>query len=96
MTALMPAPAAAALADMHREPATQPPRLGKLILILVLDPLLLDLPATLTPRDKRRVQLLIDLPRRLTMTMPAVIITRPPTRPARALQIGSPRENGAA
>jgi hypothetical protein len=83
VAALVATPAAAALADMHHEPATQPPRHGQLILILVLDPLLLDLPATLAPIRKRRVALLIDLPRRLTATMPAVRITRPPTRPAR-------------
>lgn len=91
----MPPSAAPAHADMHREPATHPPWLGKLILILVLDPLLPDLPATLTPIRKRRVQLLIDLPRPLTVTMPAVIITQPPP-PRRALPDGSPRENGAA
>jgi hypothetical protein len=54
MPALMAAPAAPARTDVHRKPPTQPPRLRQLILILVLDPVLLDLPATLTPRLKRR------------------------------------------
>ena len=81
----MAAPAAAALADMHGEPAAHPPRLRQLILILELDPLLEDLPATLTPIPKQRLVLLINLPRRLTVTMPAVITTRPPARPARSL-----------
>jgi hypothetical protein len=66
---------------MHREPTAQPPRLWKLILVLVLDSLLPDLPATLTHIDKRRVQFLINLRRRLTVTMPPMIITRPSTRP---------------
>ena len=81
---------------MHREPATERPRLGQLVLILVLDPLLHDLPTTLTPRLKRRVELLVDLPRRLAMTMPAVLIPRPTPRPAADADFGSPRENGAA
>ena len=83
VTALMPAPAAAALADMHSEPAAQPPRLGQLVLILVLGPLLLDLPAALAPRRMRRVELLINLLWRLTMTMPPVLLTRPTTGPTR-------------
>jgi hypothetical protein len=37
--ALVAAPAATALADMHREPAAQPPRLNQLVLLLILDPL---------------------------------------------------------
>ena len=85
MPALMTTPATAALADMHREPAAHPPRLRQLILILELDPLLEDLPATLTPIPKQRLVLLINLPRRLTVTMPAVITTRPPPRPTRSL-----------
>jgi hypothetical protein len=55
VTTLMPASAAPALADMHSEPATQPPRLGQLVLMLVLGALVLDLPAALAPRRKRRV-----------------------------------------
>lgn len=74
MTALMPTPATATLADMHREPTTNRPRLRQLILILKLDPLLLDLPTTLTPRPQRRVELLIDLPGRPTAPMPAVLL----------------------
>ena len=85
MMALMPAPATAALPDMHSEPPTHPPRLGQLVLILVLDPVFLDLPATLAPRPERRVELLINLPRRLAMTMPTVITTRPAPRPASVL-----------
>ena len=83
MAALMPASAAPALADMHSEPAADRPRLGQLVLILKLDALVHDLPATLTPRRKRRVELLIHLPRRLAMTMPAVLLARPATRPTR-------------
>ena len=83
MTALMPAPATRALPDVHSEPTTDPPRLGQLILILVLDPVLLDLTATLTPRLQWRVELLIDLPWRLAMPMATVIIPRPAPRPAR-------------
>jgi hypothetical protein len=60
------------------------PRLGQLVLILKLDPLLLDLPTTPAPRVKRRVEFLIDLPRRLAMTMLAVPLPRPATRPARS------------
>ena len=85
MTALMPATTTPTLADMHSEPTTEPPRLGQLVLILVLDPVMLDLPATLTPRRERRVELLIDLPRRLAMTMPTVLLPRPAPRPASAL-----------
>jgi hypothetical protein len=85
MTALMPPPATAARSDMHSEPATHTPRLGQLVLILELDPVLLDLPTTLTPRQKRRVELLINLARGLAMPMPTVIITRPTPRPARVL-----------
>ena len=44
MAALMAAPATAALADMHSEPTTKALGLGQLVLILVLDPLLQDLP----------------------------------------------------
>ena len=83
MTALMPATATAALADMHSEPPTDPPGLGQVVLILVLDPVFLDLAATLAPWPERRVQLLINLPRRLAMPMPAVLITRPAPRPTR-------------
>jgi hypothetical protein len=59
---------------MHSEPATQPPWLWQLILILILDPVLLDLPTTPTPRPERRVEFLIDLPRRHAMPMPTVLI----------------------
>jgi hypothetical protein len=91
----MPATTTPTLADMHSEPTTEPPRLGQLILILVLDPVMLDLPATLTPRRERRVELLIDLPRRLAMTMlPCSSPDRRPSRRGRCF--GSPRENGAA
>jgi hypothetical protein len=83
MATLVTAPTSTALADMHREAAAHPPRLGQLVLILVLNPLLLDLSATRATIDQRRLELLIDLPRRLTVTMPAVLITRPPTRPTR-------------
>ncbi len=70
----MATPAAAALADMHPKPATDRPRLGQLVLILVLAALVLDLPATPAPRSQQRIELLIHLPRRLTMRMLAVII----------------------
>jgi hypothetical protein len=70
---------------MHSKPTTDPPRLGQLILILVLDPVLLDLTATLTPRLQRRVELLINLPRRLAMPVPTMLIPRPAPRPTRAL-----------
>jgi hypothetical protein len=40
---------------MHREPPTNPPRLGQLVLILKLRALMLDLTATLTQRRQRRV-----------------------------------------
>jgi hypothetical protein len=70
---------------MHREPAAHHPRLGQLVLILKLDTILDDLPATPTPRFQRRVELLINLPRRLTMTVLAVIITRPAPGPASLL-----------
>src|SRR5205823_6313523 len=70
VAALMAAPTTGALADMHREATTDRPWLGQLVLILVLDPLLQDLPTALAPLTKRRVELLINLPRRLTVTMP--------------------------
>jgi hypothetical protein len=88
----MPASAAAALADMHSEPAAQPPRLGQLVLILVLGALVLDLPAALAPRRKRRLELLIELIWRLTVTMPPVLLTRPTTRPTRPLRTLPARE----
>ena len=72
MTALMAAPTAAALADVHSEPATNRARLGQFVLILQLRPFVLDLPATLAPRSERRVELLTDLPKRLPVSMPAV------------------------
>lgn len=80
MTSLVAAPAATALANMNREATTDRSRLGQLLLILVLDPLLQDLPTALAPIHKRRIELLIYPPRRLTMPMPAVLPTRPPTR----------------
>ena len=86
MTALMAAPAAAALTDMHRKPATDRPWLGQLVLILELDPLLANLPTALAPLRQRRVNLLIDLARRLAVSMPTVLITGPPTRPARTVR----------
>jgi hypothetical protein len=73
--ALMSATTTPALSDMHSEPPTNRPRLGQLVLILVLGPLVLDLPATLAPRGQRRVEFLINLPGRLTVTMPAVLIS---------------------
>lgn len=101
MTALVAATTTGTFADVHREPPSDRPRLGQLILVLVLDPLLLDLPATLTPRRQRRVELLVDLLRRLAMTMPAVPLSRPaartdrsrlrrPARERRRLTLGSP------
>lgn len=84
MTALVAAPAAATLADTHPEPATDRPGLGQLILVLKLAALVLDLPATLAPIDQRRVKLLIDLARRLAVTMLAVIIPRAAPRPTRS------------
>lgn len=91
----MPTSAATTLPDMHREPAAHPPRLGQLILILVLGAHMIDLPAALTPRLTRSIKLLINLLGRLTMSMAAVLPTRPTTRTTRIPQ-GSPRENGAA
>jgi hypothetical protein len=73
----MTAPATRTFADMDSEPATDRPRLGQLVLILKLDPLLLDLPTTPTPRPERRDELLIHLPRRLAMTMLAVLTELP-------------------
>ena len=75
MTALMPTPATATLPDMHNEPPADRPRLGQLLLILVLGPLVLDLPATPTPRHQRRVELLIHLSRCLAVTMLAVLLS---------------------
>ena len=92
MTALMPTPAAAALADMHSEPSTDPPRLGQLVLILILSVVVLDLPATLAPRLQRRLQLLIHFRGRLAMPMPAVVLPRPTPRPARLFLRGPTRE----
>jgi len=85
----MAAPAKPTRADVHREPAAQHPRLRQLILTLKLDPVLDCLPATPTPRLKQRVELLINLARRLAMSMPTVIITRPAPRPA-SLLLGLP------
>ena len=85
MTALMAAPTTPALADMHSEPTTHPPRLGQLVLILILAAHMIDLPAALTPRSKRRVELLIDPFWRLAVTIATVLITRPTTGPSRAL-----------
>jgi hypothetical protein len=75
VTALMPTPATPALPDMHSEPPADRPRLGQLVLILVLGPVVLDLPTALTSRPERRVELRIDLPQRLAMPMPTVLIT---------------------
>jgi len=79
----MAAPTAAALADVHSEPATNRARLGQFVLILKLRPFVLDLPATLASRSERRVELLIDHPRRLPVPIPAVFLSRTTTRPAR-------------
>jgi hypothetical protein len=79
---------------MHSEPTTQPPRFGQLVLILVLDPLLADLTATLTPIHKRCIEFLIDLPRRLAVTMPPLLLARPPTRTARTARRVPARERG--
>ncbi len=75
----MPTSAATTLPDMHREPAAHPPRLGQLVLILVLGAHMIDLPAALTPRLTRSIELLINLLGRPTMSMPAVLATRPTT-----------------
>ena len=83
MATLMPTPAAPALADMHSKPPTDRPRLGQLLLILKLGALMVDLPATLTPRRKPRLELLIHLRGRLAMTMPAMLLPRPAPRPTR-------------
>ena len=95
MAALMPTSAATTLPDMHREPAAYPPRLGQLVLILVLGARVTDLPAALTPRLTRSIELLINLPGRLTMSMPAVLATRPTTRTTR-IPRRLPAPNGAA
>jgi hypothetical protein len=79
----MPTPATTTLPDMHREPAAHPPRLGQLVLILVPGAHMIDLPAALTPRLTRSIELLINLLGRLTMSMPAVLATRPTTRATR-------------
>jgi hypothetical protein len=81
MTTLMAAPTAAALPDVHPKASPDRSRLGKFILVLKLAADVLDLPATLTPWGQRRVELLIHHSRRLAVTVPAVIIPRPPTRP---------------
>ena len=73
----MPTSAATTLPDMHREPAAHPPRLGQLVLILVLGAHTIDLPAALTPRLTPSIELHTDLLGRLTMSMPAVLATRP-------------------
>lgn len=83
MTSLMATPTAAALADMHPKPPADRPGLGQLVLILKLDPLVLDLPATLTTTDQRRVELLIHLPGRLMMRMPAMLLPGTTPRPPR-------------
>jgi hypothetical protein len=95
VTALMPAPAAPALADVHREPATDRPRHRQLVLILGRGPLVLDLATTLTPRREWRVQLLVDLPGRLPVPMLAVLLPRPASRPARS-GLRLPPRDGAA
>ncbi len=93
MTALVPRPATPTLADLHPKPATDRPRLCKLVLILKLAALVLD-PVTLTPPSQWRVELLIHLPRRLAMRMAAMLLPRPAPRPGS--DFGSPREDGAA
>ena len=82
MTALMPTTTTATLADMHREPSTERLRLWQLLLVLELRALMLDLSTALTPRRQRRHELLINLPGRLAMPVPAVLIPRPASRPA--------------
>ena len=79
----MATPAPPALADMHREPPPDRLRLG-------------NCPGTgtqsgpprsprhLTPARKRCITLLINLPRRLAMTMPTVLLPRAPPRPPRS------------
>src|SRR5664279_2783611 len=68
---------AAALAppDVHLHAATDRPRLGELLLILVGDPFKLDLPATLTTIPKRRLDRLIDLLRHRPMRVLAIPAT---------------------
>jgi hypothetical protein len=83
MPALMPATTTPTFADMHSKPSTDRPRLGQLVLILVLGPLVLDLPATPAPRGQGRVEFLINLPRRLTVPMRAVLIPGPAPRSTR-------------
>jgi hypothetical protein len=88
----MSAPATAARADTHRDATADHSRLGQLILILKLDLLLKDLPTTLAPIRQRRVKLLINLHRRLTMTMPPVLGPSASTQPAWILRTITARE----
>jgi hypothetical protein len=68
---------------MHSKPTADRSRLGQLILILVLDPLLHDLPTALAPIRQRCVKLLINLLGGLTVTVPPVLLAGPTTRPTR-------------
>lgn len=61
MAALVAAPAAAAAADLDLDPAAERPRLGDLLLILVGDPVELDLPAAFAAVGKRGAERLVDL-----------------------------------
>ena len=81
MAALMAPSTTRARPDMHAKPPTHRSRIRQLILVLILDPLLDDLPTALAPRNQRRVELLINSSARLSMPMPAVLLARPTTRP---------------
>jgi hypothetical protein len=66
---------------MHAKPPTHRTRIRQLILVLILDALLDDLPTAFAPRNQRRVELLINSSGRLPMPMPAVLLARPTTQP---------------
>ena len=61
MTALVAAPAASTVADTNIKAAADRRQLGQLLLVLVGDPVELDLPAALTALAQRGTEHLVDL-----------------------------------
>lgn len=93
MASLMTTPASSADTDVHRGPPADHPRRRKLVLILKLNPLLNNHPATLARLPERRVKLLVNRPlRRTAMPVRAVLNASAPARPARLLGTSTARE----
>jgi len=88
----MTAPAATAAPDEDPDLAADRRRLGQLLLPLGDDIHLIDLPAALTTIRQRRLDRLINLRRRPTMTLAAIPLPRTPSRPPWLLRRLATRE----